>query len=152
MAECRLTRLDDGRYQYTPKKGVIFTVTAEELVRRLVALVPPPRRHLTSFHGVYAPNARLRPSVTKRPVAPESTQKTPTKKKTKRRLDWATLHQHTFGTDVLRCPSCGGRRRIRALFATWAKAEARLATLGVTLPPRLLPEATAPPQLPLRFV
>jgi len=38
-----------------PKKGVTFTLTAEALVRRLVALVPPPRRHLTSFHGVYAP-------------------------------------------------------------------------------------------------
>jgi hypothetical protein len=38
----------------------------------------------------------------------------PPKKKTKRRLDWATLHQRTFGTDVLRCP-CGGRRTIRAL-------------------------------------
>lgn len=152
VAECRLTRLDDGRYQYTPKKGHSFVVTAEDLVRRLVALAPPPRRHLTSFHGVYAPNARLRPHVTRRPDVPESTP-TPTKKpKTKRRLDWATLHQHTFGTDVLRCPTCGGRRRLRALFATWAKAEARLAKLGVTLPSRLLPQATAPPQLPLAFV
>jgi len=40
----------DG-YEYTPKKGVAFSLTAQALVRRLVALVPPPRRHLTSFHG-----------------------------------------------------------------------------------------------------
>lgn len=155
VAECRLMRLEDGRYQYTPKKGVTFTVTAEELVRRLVALVPPPRRHLTSFHGLYAPNARLRPTVAPAPkvAAPTTTppQKKQSRPKTKRRLDWATLHQHTFGTDVLLCPKCGCRRRIRALFSTWATAEARLAKLGLTLSPRLLPNATAPPQLPLAF-
>jgi hypothetical protein len=58
VAQSRLRRLEDGRYEYTPKKGVTFTLTAEALVRRLVALVPPPRRHLTSFHGVYAPTPR----------------------------------------------------------------------------------------------
>ncbi|MBL8918898.1 MAG: transposase, partial [Myxococcaceae bacterium] len=47
-----------------PKKGVSFTLTAAALVRRLVALVPPPNAHLTSFHGVLAPHAALRPKVT----------------------------------------------------------------------------------------
>jgi hypothetical protein len=59
VAESRLRRLDDGRYQYTPKKGVTFVVTAEQLVRRLVSLVPPAKTHLTSFHGVYAGFATL---------------------------------------------------------------------------------------------
>ncbi len=66
--------------------------------------------------------------------------------KTKRRLDWATLHQRTFGTDVLRCP-CGGRRTIRALHSTRSAAEQRLTSLGMPLPSRILPRATAPPQL-----
>ena len=48
VAESRLRRLDDGRYEYTPKKGTAFTVTAAALVRRLVALLPPQRLHLTS--------------------------------------------------------------------------------------------------------
>jgi len=64
VSECRLTRLDDGQYQYTPKKGLAFALSAEALVRRLVALMPPARLHLTSFHGVYAPHAALRPLVT----------------------------------------------------------------------------------------
>lgn len=42
-------------------------VTAQALVRRLVALLPPARLRLTSFHGVYAPNASLRPLVTQHP-------------------------------------------------------------------------------------
>ncbi|MCC6337978.1 MAG: transposase, partial [Myxococcales bacterium] len=63
LAESRLRKLEDGRYEYSPKKGVAFILTAEALVKRLVALSPPPNRHLTSFHGVYAPNAKLRPLV-----------------------------------------------------------------------------------------
>ena len=54
------------------------------------------------------------------------------------RLDWATLHTRTFGTDVLRCP-CGGRRTVRSLHLTRKAAEERLAALGVHLPSRLLP-------------
>jgi hypothetical protein len=123
-------------------------VTAAELVKRLVALVPPARLHLTSFHGCYAPNARLRPVVTAKPpteaiaVQPATTStKTP-------RLDWATLHARTFGTDVLRCP-CGGRRTVRALYLTASQAELRLREVGWALPSRLLPDTTAGPQLTL---
>ena len=32
-----------------------------ELMQRLAALVPRPRLHLIRYHGVLAPNARLRP-------------------------------------------------------------------------------------------
>jgi hypothetical protein len=48
---------------------------------------------------------------------PEAEPNSSPPKKRKRRLDWATLHQRTFATDVLRCP-CGGRRRIQAVHAT----------------------------------
>ena len=34
-----------------------------EFMQRLAALVPQPRLHLTRFHGVLAPNARLRAAV-----------------------------------------------------------------------------------------
>jgi hypothetical protein len=107
--------------------------------------------HLTTFHGLFAPNARLRPLVTRQPeAAPTPSEPLPSlTKKRKRRLDWATLHQRTFGTDVLRCP-CGGRRRIHAVPSTRAAAEARLVELGVSLPParHRLPPASAQPGLP----
>ena len=41
VSEAQLRRLEDGRSEYTPKKGVTFTVTAEALVRRLVPTVNP---------------------------------------------------------------------------------------------------------------
>jgi Putative transposase len=34
-----------------------------EFMQRLAALVPRPRLHLIRFHGVLAPNAKLRPLV-----------------------------------------------------------------------------------------
>jgi hypothetical protein len=154
IAESRLRRLDDGRYEYTPKRGRPFIVTAEGLVRRLVALVPPALLHLTRYHGVFAPHAALRPRVT---AAPPPTVPTPSWRKPKkqkpgrptRRLDWAALHQHTFGVDVFRCP-CGGRRRIYAIHSTRAAAEERLRQLGHPLAPdAVLPPSTAQPHLPL---
>jgi Putative transposase len=35
-----------------------------DFMARLAALVPPPRVHLTRYHGVFAPNSRLRAEVT----------------------------------------------------------------------------------------
>jgi hypothetical protein len=61
---------------------------------------------------------------------------------------WAQLHQRTFVAEVLRCP-CGGRRTIRLLHSTRSKPKARLIELGVWLPFRVLPPATAPAQLSL---
>jgi hypothetical protein len=72
VAESRLRRLEDGRYEFSPKKGTAFTLTAAALVRRLVALLPPARLHLTSFHRGYAPNASLRPLVTQPPPKPQA--------------------------------------------------------------------------------
>jgi hypothetical protein len=74
-------------------------------VRRLVALVPPPNTHLTSFHGVFASHAALRPTVTLRPseTTPSPKRKTKPRKPT-RRLDWAALHQHTLFRSQRRRP------------------------------------------------
>ena len=35
-----------------------------DLMARLAALVPPPRMHLTRFHGVFAAHSKLRAAVT----------------------------------------------------------------------------------------
>jgi hypothetical protein len=60
---------------------------ALDLLARLAALVPPPRMHLTRFHGVFAPHSKLRAAVTpahrdtgapKQPAVIGEQQKTPT--------------------------------------------------------------------------
>jgi hypothetical protein len=150
VSEERLTRLPSGLYRWQPKRGPALTLTAVALVKRLVALVPPRGLHLTCFHGVFAPNARLRGGVMQAPPSPAPDGTPAPAVVTRRRLDWATGLQRTFGVDVWRCP-CGGLRRIRAVVTHHATAESMLRSMGL-LPARTpLPRAHAPPQLSLSF-
>ena len=52
----------------TPWKDGATHVVLEplELMQRLAALVPRPRLHLTRFHGVLAPNAKLRSQIVRK--------------------------------------------------------------------------------------
>ncbi len=92
IALSRLEELPDGRVSYHMKRPLPdgrthLTMTGMELLRKLAPLVPPPRSHLTRFHGVVAPNAKIRPLVVPKaeqqkppacaPDAPASTSPTP---------------------------------------------------------------------------
>jgi hypothetical protein len=69
--------------------------------------------HLIRFHGVLAPNAKLRAKVV--PAAPdEPAQKVPSPKDSEaahgrqRRLGRAKLLKQVFNLDLEHCPNCGG--------------------------------------------
>ena len=87
-----------------------------EFIQRLAALVPRPRLHLIRFHGVLAPNARLRSLVVPQgppndeeaasvtaagPCAVESAQARPGS------ISWAQLLKRVFDIDMQHCPNCG---------------------------------------------
>ena len=150
VAESRLTRREDGRLAYETKKGVTLVLTPAQLVKRLVALIPPRGLHLTNFHGVFSshaaerPNVMPAPAVEKKPTAPVLREP-----KTKRpRIDWATLLARTWGCDVFKC-SCGGQRRVVALVTNRRTAEEMLRNMGMLDVAPALPQAPGPPQLPL---
>jgi len=68
IAESRLRLLADGRVAYSLKKRwrdgtTAVVMTKDVLMERLCALVPRPRRHLVTYHGVLAPAAGIRPQV-----------------------------------------------------------------------------------------
>ncbi len=165
IAGSRLSRREDGRYEYATKKGVTLVLTAEQLVRRLVWLIPPKGLHLTNFHGALASHASARASLlpavareearrcgqdaltrhsaqapSQLPLASERA-KGPMRRP---RLDWATLHARTWAVDVWQCP-CGGRRRVTAVVTNRRTAEEVLRNLG------LLPRGPAPPHPPARL-
>jgi len=76
IAERRLSVLPDGRVSYELKKrwrdGTTHVVlTAAVLIERLLALVPRPRKHLVTYHGVLAPAASLRSRIVPRVVEEE---------------------------------------------------------------------------------
>ena len=103
-----------------------------EFMQRLAALVPRPRLHLIPFdrlragrfHGVLAPNAKLRseiiPSPPEQATAPAcdhtQAQGAPA------RMSWARLLKRVFDIDIDHCPNCGGSLKIVAAPSTRLRA------------------------------
>src|SRR6266545_4716636 len=127
LALSRLTLTPEGKIVYRLKRprrsgAPQLVLTPLAFLGRLATLIPPPRRHLTRYHGVFAPNSASRAEVV--PAAPrvtddESSTSFPAPARLPatilaRRLDWAALLARVFAIDVLRCSECGGRRRVLA--------------------------------------
>lgn len=157
VAESRLRRLEDGRFEYRLKRGGAVVLTAATLLLRLLALVPPRGLHLTRYAGVFAPNASLRtlvalprPSPPSPPPLPGTSAPLSEGPRTPRppRLDWAALQKRTFGDDVFRCP-CGGRRSVLAVVTDPTTIEEVLKNLGLLAPRQPCPSSQGPPQLSL---
>ena len=157
----RLSALPDGRLAYRMKRpsptGQTHLLLAPvAFLRRLAALVPPPRANLVRYFGVFAPNARVRPRVVPAPppsaplaeaascsLTPEPLRHRPPR----RPIPWAELLKRTFQTDVLACPRCGGTRRVVAVVLRSTTAQAILEHLRLPSRPLPLAPATSPPQL-----
>ena len=87
-----------------------------EFMQRLAALMPRPRLHLIRFHGVLAPNAKLRalvvPSGQEQPAqageaTPEPECELETAQARPQRISWARLLKRVFDIDMQHCPNCG---------------------------------------------
>jgi hypothetical protein len=116
-----------------------------EFIRRLAVLVPPPKRHLTRYHGVFAPHHRWRSAVVPSPAAGAC--EGDAARLIRRRLDWAALMKRVFAIDVFVCDSCGGAMRILAVLPDGDGCHAILDHLGHMLAPPT-PCALAPPDDP----
>ena len=115
-----------------------------EFMQRLAALVPRPRFNLIRFHGVLAPNAKLRAEIT--PGGPVTVSNTaddldPVSHSPAARMSWARLLKRVFDIDIERCPHCGGTMKIIAAIEEPAVITKILAHLG--LPTRAPPRAPA---------
>ena len=91
-----------------------------EFMERLAALVPRPRLHLMRFHGVLAPNAKLRSKIVPAPASPatESPGEDAHGQCAPARISWARLLKRVFDVDVEHCPNCGGALKIIAAPST----------------------------------
>jgi len=109
-----------------------------EFMQRLAALVPRPRLHLIRFHGVLAPNAKLRAQVV--PAGPheatggsELTAPEPVCAHTRPvRMSWARLLKRVFEIDLGHCPNCGGELKIIAAILEAPVIERILTHLGLS--------------------
>ena len=161
VAHERIEVLPSGNLAYRMKRtgpdGATHRVMSPpEFLSALASLVPPPRVHLTRYHGLFAPHARARRTVrdasntaviaaeqpahpvdspsTDRPLLSTSSD-VPSPKcgrpdRLAYRLPWAELLKKVFAIDILVCDRCGDRRRIVAAITQPDVADAILRCLG----------------------
>jgi len=155
-----------------PGGSISLMLTPLELIERLAALIPPPRRHRHRYYGVLAPNAPLRGQVTALAGVPDGTPAadatgsiaapivTPSRSsegteeapgeaeailRRAARYAWALLLARIHEVFPLVCPRCGGEMRIIAFITDAAAVREILSHLGEPISlPRLM-KARAPP-------
>ena len=116
-------------------------MTPMEFMQRLAALVPRPRLHLIRFHGVLAPNAKLRKAVVPVPPPPETKPAHAddcahlAAGSAKGRMRWAQLLKRVFDIDIERCPHCGGQLKLIAAIEEPAVIQRILTHLGLAAQP-----------------
>jgi hypothetical protein len=160
----RLSELPDGRLLYRLKRRwrngtteVVFE--RSDFIAKLAVLVPAPRAHLRTYHGILAPAAKWRPLIVPTPdvhfaacahvpVAPESTRRTesepnrtasvPTPRK--KNYSWSDLLRRVFEIDILVCERCGGPVRVIAAIQEPETTQKILNYLGLpSRPPPITP-------------
>ena len=128
-------------------------------LRRLVGIIPPPRRHLVRYAGIFGPasNARAQAQtlvpvpVTEDPAAHTTCPGPPNPGPPRaHRVPWADLLRRVFAQDVLACP-CGGRRTIVAFVAESTRARSLLVALGLPADPATFAPARDPTQTELAW-
>jgi hypothetical protein len=113
-----------------------------QFMQRLAAWVPRPRLHLIRFHGVLAPNAKLRALVV--PQGPPDREEPATEADSAaecevetaqvraHRISWARLLKRVFDIDMQHCPNCGaGELKIIAAILEQRVIEKILTHLGL---------------------
>ena len=123
----RLSVTDDGKLRYALKRPYAngtthFLFDPLDLLAKLAALVPRPRVNLTRYHGVFAPNSKLRARLVPGKPRKKHNHKTGSSNQTThssqqepsdaRRLTWAKRLKRAFEFDVTVCPLCSGTLRV----------------------------------------
>ena len=155
-----------GRKSTRPGANGVVELTPFEFLYRLADLIPPPRKHRHRYHGVFAPNHRLRKAVTalaignvsKRQEAAtgehagtahagegccDANQK-PRSHDTSR-IAWAKLLARVGEEFPLECPACGGDIRLIAFITEPGPIRKILTHLGEPLEPPPVSPARGPP-------
>jgi hypothetical protein len=104
------------------------------------------KRERTRFHGVLAPNAKLRSKIVPAPAeraTEPATDHAPAQGETPR-MSWTRLLKRVFDINIERCPNCGGALKIIAAIEDPPVIIKILSHLGLS--------TRAPPRAPARRV
>jgi hypothetical protein len=128
VSEERLSESANGDIHYRLKTpwsdgttGVVFSPL--EFLEKLSALIPPPRIHLTRFHGILAPHSKFRklvvPQIVKEKIEEDGGEEKSLEVQDsdadnsakQKRISWAKLLSRVFALDMNNCDYCGGDMR-----------------------------------------
>jgi hypothetical protein len=154
-----------GRKSTRPGATGVVELTPFEFLDRLADLVPPPRKHRHRYHGVFAPNPKLRQAVTALAIGNVVKQRdaaagghggkahaagccdTNAKPRSHAtsRIAWAKLMARVGEEFPLECPACGGDIRLIAFITEPEPVRKILTHLGEPLEPPPISPARGPP-------
>jgi hypothetical protein len=157
LAAGSLEKVADNKYLFKLKSSWSdgtshLILSGHELLEKLASIVVPPRGNTTRYHGILAPNSKLRAKVV--PAENSGSTLSEERKKsgsTKYRLTWAALLARVFQIDVSVCCECGGRMRIIAFITDPASVQRYLKGEGLPTEPPSIAPARSPPQIELDF-
>ena len=160
-----------GRKSTRPGVSGVVELSPFEFLDRLADLVPPPRKHRHRYHGVFAPNHKLRSAVTALAIGNvgkprdaatgghavgghaadgdatchgcDSCDKLPSHDTS--RIAWAKLMARVGEEFPLECPGCGGDIRLIAFITDPGPIRKILTHLGESLEPPPVSPARGPP-------
>jgi len=145
-----------------PDGQTVIRLDPLELLDPLAAVIPPPRSHRHRYHGVLAPNARLRSAVTAHaglPLAPAETEQgaaessQPDSATAAHEVTvhshcsslWAAMLARIYEVFPLGCPNCGSEMRIISFITRLDSIERILSHIGEPTTPPSIASARAPP-------
>ncbi|MBM4012416.1 MAG: hypothetical protein FJ286_13720, partial [Planctomycetes bacterium] len=155
-----------GRKSTRPGAHGVVELTPYEFLDRLADLVPPPRKHRHRYHGVFAPNHKLRKAVTALAIGNIGKQRAVTigghgndghatggcsdahqkpRSHDTSRIAWAKLLARVGEEFPLECPNCGGAIRLIAFITEPGPIRKILTHLGEPLEPPPVSPARGPP-------
>ncbi len=157
-----------------PAGRTALRLSALEFLDRLAKILPPPRIHRHRYHGVFAPNAPLRPLVTERArednalaaeapgprlpfpdlptapaVQPEGAEAHTPDTAPSRPSRWAALLARIYEVFPLICPTCQSPLTFIAFLTEPAPITQILAHIGEPTSPPLIHPPRGPPQTKL---
>ena len=157
-----------GRKSTRPGANGVVELTPFEFLDRLANLVPPPRKHRHRYHGVFAPNHKLRRAVTALAIGNVGTQREATasgdgndgratggccdtkphqkpRSHDTSRIAWAKLMARVGEEFPLECPACGGDIRLISFITEPGPIRKILTHLGEPLEPPPVSPPRGPP-------
>jgi hypothetical protein len=154
LAQGSLTQISEDEYAFKLKTPwsdgtTHLLLSGTELLEKVSALVPPPRRNLVRYHGILAPHAKHRKKVV--PNKPDEEELKKIRGCSKNRILWSALLARTFGLNLETCPNCGGRMRMVAALTDPASVKTYLDGVGLESEIPTLKPARSPPQTELDY-